>query len=337
MKELNNPFGENFKEIYKRARVGGDELLLNKSILTLPFFSGFTGNFKLDEIQLLNTGYKSFEYEGESMNLELDYSFFKYIMSVAQKKNCREVSIDFVEMLRDLDKTLNNYKHYRNALVSHLNKGLKSKFKYVSSEGLYVGDSFYSKISIEPDNPLFSVEISDTLLRVITSEFNHKTSYAGYDGVNGGAATRLVDALISLSYNNECEVRLETIFSLLGLQGKKDSKKRSLNRLIDHLKRVDFIIKCEDIKKKNSSRMDYKRFVINKKFSKNKLIDSVIHSEPVKSIGFSDSDNDFVDDNLDDVFSFTNKVVEKVVDPDNDISGFDKELTSEEVDSWMNN
>ncbi|WP_165947542.1 hypothetical protein, partial [Pseudomonas aeruginosa] len=66
-------------------------------------------------------------------------------------------------------------------------------------------------------------------------------------------------------------------------------------------------------------------------------IDSVIHSEPVKSIGFSDSDNDFVDDNLDDVFSFTNKVVEKVVDPDNDISGFDKELTSEEVDSWMNN
>ncbi len=354
-------FGDEFSSVYKKAKVGSKELILSKGMIVLPMFNPNNKKelkeISLNEEQLLRSGYSSFVFEGYLMNSGLDFTFFKYIMCLAQKSNSRIIYIDFLDMVRDLGVESNHYSYYREAFAEHIHKGFHSRYTYTDLSGKTTNDRFYSRTEDEADGNLFLIEISSTVASSISSEYNQKLSYEESHNVKSGVASMLLEKIKVLAFSSEFNLRIDLFLHLLNLQGSRESKIKVLNRAIDNLIEVGFIVSCEDIKR--GRRIDSKKLKINKKYDLSKNSEKLLIVEEVKPEFKELSDNlhkieeDFIaDDNLDDVFAFSMVKAVKAVppavisfsagldimgcvfeeDPITDISGFDLEV---DYDYWI--
>lgn len=350
--------GDKFSATYKKAKVGTSELILPKGVVLLPIFNASKSNeqkIELDRTQLLHTGYSSFVYEGPSMDAGLDWTFFKYIVCLVQRSNSRIVHIDFIKMARDLGYNSSNYKFYRDAFVSHINKGIDAKFTYNEiANNKFTVERFYHKITSEADD-YFSVEISSTICSLFVSEFNKKLSYSNSSNASSGVAEMILEKLKFAAFGSEYELRLELFFKLLNLQGTRESKVKVLNRAIDNLKEIGFIVSCENVLR--GGKIDSKKLKINKKYNLNKKSEnfSVVEEESHEFKELAEKlhkleNESLIDDNLDDVLPSIKKEVAPAVisfsagldimgcdfeeekEPITDISGFDLEV---DYDSWI--
>lgn len=354
-------FGDEFSSVYKKAKVGSKELILSKGMIVLPMFNPNNKKelkeISLNEEQLLRSGYSSFVFEGYLMNSGLDFTFFKYIMCLAQKSNSRIIYIDFLDMVRDLGVESNHYSYYREAFAEHIHKGYHSKYTYTDLAGRTTNDGFYTRTKKEADGNLFLIEISSTVASSISSEYNHKLSYeeSNDEKLKSGVASMLLEKIKVLAFSSEFNLRIDLFLNLLNLQGSRESKIKVLNRAIDNLIEVGFIVSCEDIKR--GRRIDSKKLKINRKYNLNKKSEnfSVIKEESPEFKELAEKlhkleNESLIDDNLDDVLPSIKKEVAPAVisfsagldimgcdfeeekEPITDISGFDLEV---DYDSWI--
>lgn len=283
-----------FMDVYKEAKVSGNQGVWAKSLLLLSMFnparnlqkyavgeSNDVANLEkanslglrsvevspnavtihIGEKELDGTPYKEFVFYGYQLNTELHFVFCHDLVSKLQKtyeQQGSDLVVDFQLVMRDCNLDTKHTGFYKAAFMEVLDRMFYSSAKIVMKDGGEINDRFIYKREVRGD--FIHIKFGDIFTdSVVKDSWSKKIDWKDKMALKGGTPRILFDKVEMFNAYGEARFSVKTMLKLC------ECSSKSLNEAIQYYKEIGYVKDVIDVRRGRT--IVEKTLIINKSFN----------------------------------------------------------------------
>ncbi|MBK3506776.1 hypothetical protein [Pseudomonas sp. MF6747] len=287
-----------FMDVYKEAKVSGNQGVWAKSLLLLSMFnparnlqkyavgeSNDIANLEkanslglrsvevspnavtinIGEEELGGTPYKEFVFYGYQLNTELHFVFCHDLVSKLQKtyeQQGSDLVVDFQLVMRDCNLDTKHTGFYKAAFIEVLDRMFYSSAKIVMKDGGEINDRFIYKREIKGD--FIHIKFGDIFTdSVVKDTWSKKIDWKDKMALKSGTPRILFDKVEMFNAYGEARFSVKTMLKLC------ECSSKSLNEAIQYYKEIGYVDDVIDVRRGKT--IVEKTLIINKSFNLKKF------------------------------------------------------------------
>ncbi|MBK3462631.1 hypothetical protein [Pseudomonas haemolytica] len=286
-----------FMDVYKEAKVSGNQGVWAKSLLLLSMFnptrnlqkytvgeSNDVANIEkanslglrsvevspnavtihIGEEELGGTPYKEFVFYGYQLNTDLHFVFCHDLVSKLQKtyeQQGSDLVVDFQLVMRDCNLDTKHTGFYKAAFIEVLDRMFYSSAKIVMKDGGEINDRFIYKRETKGD--FIHIKFGDIFTdSVVKDTWSKKIDWKDKMALKSGTPRILFDKVEMFNAYGEARFSVKTMLKLC------ECSSKSLNEAIQYFKEIGYVKEVIDVRGgKTGKNIVEKTLIINKSFN----------------------------------------------------------------------